>query len=348
MSKKDIGVGTGGMLIYLLVGALLALACAAFLAFAGGSAAQGQTSLFVDVVTAGNSAAAVGSVDDCVEVDVGDTVTIDIGVQDVSDLTAWEATLVFDQDVLELQDRDPRLFLASAANSRLTVQSDLEPPTDFHPTGGLFIGAADSNTGAAESGSGILARITLKAIAEGVSTAYLPQLDLDDNGSTDKGPRLLGPGGEGEPIADINGDSYFDGSTTGAMVVVEGSCQTATPPATEPPVSPTVQPSDAGPAASPAASAASGDGAGSSDGDGDGDGTGDPTPTPPPAVRADDGPGGSEDDHAGGGPASGGSSGGGDGSGLSAWAWALIALVAAGAAGAAGVVGWRLLRRDEL
>ena len=303
-----------------------AVVLAGFLALTSAGSAQSQTSLFIDVVTAGNSAASVGAVDDCVEVDVGDTVLVDIGVNDVSDLTAWETTLVFDQEVLELEDRDPRMFLANEANSRLTVQSDLSAPTSLHP-GGLFIGAADLSTGAVESGSGILARVTFKAIDEGTSNAWLPQLDVDSNGRADVGSSLLGIGGASAPIGDVNYDLYFDGDVSGAVIVVGGDCSETEPPAPTAPPTPGPPPTEAPDATG------GGTGGGSGGGTNNGSDSGDETPTPPSAVRDpedDDGP----EDRPGGGTASTGD--GADGSsGLSLWVWLVIGSAAVAGTGGA-------------
>ena len=239
VSRKVLSIGVAIVALTLFGGAALA-------STASGSA-QSQTSLFVDVIPEGNSASEIGGVDDCVEAGVGDTFIVDIGVKDVAGLTAWETTLVFDQSILEVVGNDARMLLASGPGSRVTVQSDLEPPTDFYPTGGLFIGAADSKVSAAESGSGVLARITFRAIAPGVSEASMPQLDLDGNGTTDKGPRLLGPGGEDDPIADVNGDSYFDADVANALISVGGDCSSAPPPSTPtPPPTPAITPTPVG------------------------------------------------------------------------------------------------------
>jgi hypothetical protein len=314
---------------------VLACALAGFLALTSAGSAQGQTSLFVDVVTAGNSASSIGAVDDCVEVDVGDTVVVDIGVSDVSNLTAWETTLIFDQDVLELQDRDPRLFLADNANSRLTVQSDLSAPGPIFP-GGLFIGAADTNLNATESGSGILARVTFKAIDEGISNAWMPQSDLDANGSADLGPwlrRLEGDAGsaaEVDDVTDLNGDGYFDGDVSAAVIVVGGDCSEVEPPAPTAPPTPGVPPSDDpdAPGADPA-----GGGGGTGGGGGSGSDDGDETSTPPPAVFDPEDDDDSED-APGGGQAAGDDDGGGS-SGLPVWVWGLIGLAGLSAAGGA-------------
>ena len=210
--------------------------------------AQSQTTLVVDVITSGNSATQIGDIDECVVVDVGDTVEVDIGVMSVVGLAAWETTLVFDQSVLEVVASDARMLLITEPGSKVTVQSDLEPPTAFYPTGGFFIGAADGSPNAAESGSGILARVTFRAIAPGVSAASMPQLDLDGNGTTDKGARLLGPGGESDPIGDVNGDNFFDGPVQNGRIAVEAGCTPTTDEPTDPPT-----PQPATPTATPGA-----------------------------------------------------------------------------------------------
>ena len=331
------------------LGLALALIGAALASTAGGSA-QNQTSLFVDVIPDGNGAEEIGGVDFCVEADVGDTIIVDIGVKDVVDLAAWETTLVFDQSILEVVERDAKMLLASEPRSRVTVQSDLEPPTDFYPTGGLFIGAADRTVSAAESGSGVLARITFRAIATGVSEASMPQLDLDGNGTTDKGPRLLGPGGEDDPIADVNGDSYFDADVSNALISVGSDCSSAPPPSNPRPT-PGVLSSDGTPTPGPTDGDAPSDddpdegdtSSEETDGPANEGGSGSPIPAAgAPTDEQDDEPGDAEpgdiepgDDEPG--QTGQGSSDDGSSSGLPVWAWVLAGIGSVSAIGAAGV-----------
>ena len=326
------------------LGLALALFGAALASTASGSA-QNQPSLFIDVIPDGNSASEIGDVDRCVEVGVGDIFIVDIGLKDVVDLTAWETTLVFDQSILEVVERDAKMLLDSEPGSKVTVQSDLEPPTAFYPTGGLFIGAADGNLSAAESGSGVLARITFKAIAPGVSEASMPQLDLDGNGTTDKGPRLLGPGGESEPIADVNGDSFFDADVASAVISVGGNCSSALPQSTP-------QPTPGGGSGDGTATPSPTDGDAPSDDDPDGGDTS-PEETDSPANEGDSGSptpaAGAPDDEQDVEPGdddpgqTGQGSGGDSSSGLPIWAWVLAGIGSVSAIGAAGIFAVRTL-----
>ena len=101
------------------------------------------------------------------------------------------------------------------------------------------MGAADIR-GAAEYGSGVLAQLTLRAKAAGVSLISIPQIDIDDDGNVDMGPRLTSS--NSGFIGDINGDDFFDGPITAGAVAVDQNCSAVevpepAPPVTEPPSS---------------------------------------------------------------------------------------------------------------
>lgn len=216
--------------------ALLALV-AAILTQADGTAQEGL-SIGVDADPAGNAATSLGTVDPCVSVKKGDTFQVDVFVTDVSDLLAWEVYFSFDGDVVNVTDRDVQMFPAANAGSNVFDASDVLPST-----GGLYrLGAADlSQPPAPDSGSGVLARLTLEAVGGGLSPAALTTLDANNDGKIDLGPQLSDSGLK--PIGDTSGDGFFDGAILNAQIAVGRDCPaqptrtpvvTVTPPALSP------------------------------------------------------------------------------------------------------------------
>lgn len=204
------------------------------------SSAQGPVRLAIDADPSGNTATSFGTVQRCVSVSQGETFQVDILVSDVEKLISWELYFTFDPQIVEVVDADPKMFLASAPGSSLTT---LKVPL---PRGRYFVGAADTK-GTAESGSGVLARLTLRAKASGLSPADIPSLDVDGDGRVDMGPRLVAPGDT--PIGDVTGDGAFDGEVLSAVIAVDQPCQGAAPgpdlpPAATPTPTPQPEPED--------------------------------------------------------------------------------------------------------
>lgn len=203
-----------------------ALAATALALQNGNSAAQGPVLLGADTNVAGNTATTLGAADGCIEVSSGDTFDMDISVSDVSDLVGWELYLRFDPPIVDVIQADLWQFLASNPRSSLTVQS-------IPLSGGRhFLGAADMR-GAPESGSGVLARVTLEASGAGVSSAEIFSSDFDGDGDMDFGPRLTAAGGI--PVGDTTGDGVFDGHIQHAIIAVDDRCEGQTPVVTLPP-----------------------------------------------------------------------------------------------------------------
>jgi hypothetical protein len=175
----------------------------------------------VDVDPSSNTATSLGSIDSCVSVRKGDTFTVDVFVTDVSDLLAWEAYFSFDGDVVNVTDRDVQMFQGANAGSDVWDASDPLPSS-----GGLYrLGAADiGQPPAPDNGSGVLARLTLKAVRAGISPAMLTTLDVDSDGKIDLGPQLTSS--RVEAIGDANGDDFFDGPFFSAQIAVGRECPT--------------------------------------------------------------------------------------------------------------------------
>ena len=176
--------------------------------------AQVPIGLGVDVDPNGNTATSIGNVDDCVEVDVGDVLSVDLYVSDVQRLSAWEIPFQFNPSVLEVIDHSYRLFLPG-------ISFDISDPVP-DADGRHFFGVASFGE---SSGSGVLARITMQAKAAGRSPAALLYLDFNGDGRIDLGPRL-NPGSQ--PLGDGNGDGIYDGPPAQAEVAVGESCTPST------------------------------------------------------------------------------------------------------------------------
>jgi hypothetical protein len=208
-----------------LVGAVLAaaLVAAAMLAgvivCGGESTAQTATSIGVDADPAGNTATSLGSIDSCVSVSTGDEFDVDIFVMDVVDLLAWEVYFIYDGSIISIVDHDVQMFQAANANSNIFDLSEVLPDLD----GRYGLAAADlADPPAPDSGSGVLARLTLKAVGPGVSPARIPPIDVNNDGTIDLGPFLNNIRGEG--IDDLDNDGFFDGQIFDAQIAVDTAC----------------------------------------------------------------------------------------------------------------------------
>ena len=200
--------------------ALVALAAllAALLAPGDGSAQQGL-SIGVDADPSGNTATSLGAIDSCVAVKKGDTFQVDVFITGVSNLLAWEAYYSFDGSIVNVTDRDLKLFLAADPNADVFDASESLPSS-----GGLYrLGAVDmGHPSSPHSGSGVLARLTLKAVGAGISPATLTTLDANNDGKPELGTRLKDP--QEKPIGDANGDEFFDGPVFNAQIAVDRAC----------------------------------------------------------------------------------------------------------------------------
>jgi len=171
-------------------------------------------------------------VEPCLEAAEGETFELDIVARDVTDLLAWEVYFAYDPDILRVVGKDVRLLLATSSNSNVTDFSDPVP----NATGLYRMAAADlSLSGAAESGEGVLARVTLETTRRGVSPANIYRADLNNDGAADFGPTLSSSGGA--HLADANGNAIFDGAIFSGQIAVGRPCR---------PVAPTPDPEDFG------------------------------------------------------------------------------------------------------
>jgi len=167
---------------------------------------QGATTIGIDAdptQSPANTATSLGSIEACISVATNDTFTIDIFITDVIDLLAWGTYLQYDGSMVNVTAINVQMFQAANPGSSVFNVSDSTPDSD----GLYYAGAAELAEGKEDSGSGVLARLTLRAVGPGISSASLVWSELKDKNNL--------------PIGDTNGDGYFDGPIFNAQVAVD-------------------------------------------------------------------------------------------------------------------------------
>jgi hypothetical protein len=187
------------------------------------SLAQGETTIGIDASSQGNAATSLGTIDSCISVATDHTFEVDVYVENVTDLLAWEAYVTYDHAIVQIIDRDVELFQAGAGTAVVNV-SDSVPFDADRP---FRIGATNmSEPPAGESGSGVLARLTLKAIASGDTPISIEPVDLNKDGqlksAEDIGPYLKDSAAD--LIGDADGNIFFDGPIVAAEIAVDEVC----------------------------------------------------------------------------------------------------------------------------
>lgn len=202
-----------------LVAVMALVALAATILTAGRGSAQEGLAVGVDANPSGNTATSLGAIDQCVSVTKGDTFKLDVFITNVDNLLAWETYFSFDGSIVNVTDLDVQLFQAANANSDVFNASESLPSS-----GGLYrLGAIDfGQPPSPDSGSGVLARLTLKAVGAGISPAILLTLDADNDGKPDLGTRLKDP--QERSLGDSNGDGIYDGTVFNAQIAVDRDC----------------------------------------------------------------------------------------------------------------------------
>jgi hypothetical protein len=182
----------------------------------------------IDADPTGNTANSLGSIESCRSVNNGATFSVDFWVKDIPSpgIEGFQANLGYDKILLKVTGNNVnRLLGVGSGSSVVDWTPDTLPDTDgkFTPAATDF-GAGPEHS---ETGSGVLARITFQAIANGTSPLTLTKVKLMD--------------AAGDPIGDTNGDKIFDGPIFNAEIRIGEPCPTATPTATPTPT-PTLTP----------------------------------------------------------------------------------------------------------
>lgn len=178
------------LLAVTLAAALLATAGLGGWILSGGeeaTQASPAVSIGVDADPSGNTATSLGTSEPCIEKNTNDTFDIDIVIRDIADLWYWLAEVTYDPLVVQVIDRDVEMFLAASPGSEVqdlsTVHEWPGSPTTY------VLEAKDLVEGATESGEGVLARLTLKAVGPGASPLSLREAAV----IVDDIPVMLGP-----------------------------------------------------------------------------------------------------------------------------------------------------------
>jgi hypothetical protein len=197
----------------------IAIVVLATVGAASGTLAQGSVALAIDPDPTDNENTALGAVNGCRSVAVDEVFDVDIVVENVESLLAFEVYIDFDGALLEIQDRDVKRFLAGNEGSNVIDASNRLPSPSPYRVSGVDI----SDPPTPDSGSGILARLTFRALAEGEASVGFATVDFNDDGTPDLGPLLRDI--DGEPIGDDDDeDVYFDGAAREAIVNIGGEC----------------------------------------------------------------------------------------------------------------------------
>jgi hypothetical protein len=192
------------------------------------AAGQEPLAIGIDANAEGNGPLTLSTIDPRVSVCRGDVFDVDIFIRDVEELLAWEIYVGFDPAVLEVVGRDVEMFLAgNPGSSVLDVSGRVPDP-------GLYqVAAADtSDPPTPDSGSGVLFRLSMRALNSGTSEIELIVRDVDGDGLADLGPLLRNV--DADVLGDTNGDSIFDGPMEGAEVAVSTACEGVAPGTTAP------------------------------------------------------------------------------------------------------------------
>lgn len=155
----------------LLAGLLLAAAVSvAWLAWPDRQTTRANPdfSIGVDTNASGNTATSLGSIETSRVVNCGEFFPIDVYVTDVTNLMVWNVTFRYNPAILGVYARDVQMFLAASPGSNVADRSF----GDNGFTGNYDLLASDiGEPPAPESGSGVLVRLTVGALAEGTTQA---------------------------------------------------------------------------------------------------------------------------------------------------------------------------------
>ena len=209
----------------LIAGLAAGIILAGFTLLSGPTPAPGAqeiTSLGIDVIPTDNTPTPVMQIDSCASAREGDTFDVDVIIENVTDLLAWELLISYDPEVLEIRDKDATLFQGANPGSDVLDLSEETPDDD----GRYLLQSFDSaDPDSPDSGSGVLARLTLKAKGPGISPLNIDKPDIDGDGKPDRGPLLRNVAGD--ILGDDDGDTLFDGPISNAEIRVGEACSGA-------------------------------------------------------------------------------------------------------------------------
>jgi YVTN family beta-propeller protein len=116
---------------------------------------------------ADNTATSLGTIDPCISVSNGATFDVDVVATNLIDLKVWSIAFRYDRSVVNVVGRDVQMFLAASPGSQVKDNSYGDP--GLSGVYDLLASDVSDEADARESGSGVLVRLTLKAVAPGIS-----------------------------------------------------------------------------------------------------------------------------------------------------------------------------------
>jgi hypothetical protein len=188
----------------------------------------------IDLDATGNAPQALGATDGCRDgLTVGQIFDIDVvvkGVNVADGISGIGANIVYDEAIMKVNARGAgpvHMFMQAApTGSFFDAFSDAVPDTD-----GDYRHDAAEIGGTAESGDGVIIRLTIEVVGAGVST-----LDLTDSVEADGNPNVLDFTNGGAPLVPLQvGDAeiHSDASTCAAATPSPTPGPTASPQPTE-------------------------------------------------------------------------------------------------------------------
>lgn len=123
------------------------------------SGVAGATVIGVDANPSGNTANSLGTRDACVEVDVGEDFDVDVYIEGANDLKGFDIYFGFNPSLVEVRDPAYDQMMISGFDASV---SDVNY---------YFIAVGANSGGPGVNGEGVLARMHLRAKAQGVSEA---------------------------------------------------------------------------------------------------------------------------------------------------------------------------------
>jgi len=113
---------------------------------------------------------------------VGETVNLDVVVENVTNLGAFEFTILYNTDVVHASSAQVGAFPASTGRTVIPVGPSIN---NLSASGTVTFGGASMGTDAGPNGSGVLGAVTFTALAEGSTTLNLQNIKVTDiNGQT--------------------------------------------------------------------------------------------------------------------------------------------------------------------
>ncbi len=198
-----------GTMIRIIATAAAVLAIVGVFAVASGrslTSAQTDPTVSVDAISdSSNTDTTVGPIDNYVSTTVGATLIVDVVIEDVTNISGFQANLLYDFTKLKVTAVDYSFLLASTGAIVLDF-GNTTPDTD----GDFFMAAAMYSPviviGA--DGEGVLARISFEALASGSSLLDLTNVKLSD--------------ADGNPIPPVDTNNFYVGPINDAEVAIEG------------------------------------------------------------------------------------------------------------------------------